>query len=245
MTRRVYTNADLKKNYFGFGVTMHHRVVTVAQIQKLDRKAIKGYGIPSLILMENAGAAVSREAIKMVGSNRAPIDIFCGTGNNGGDGFVAARYLLNAGFNVNAFIVGESKRLKSDTAVNYKILVKSGKAVKKISRLTPVITEQIFRSSLCIDALFGVGLNRNIESPISEVIDAINRYSRKILAVDIPSGLDGTNGKIHGICIRADRTVTMTFPKKGFYRNAGPKNCGRVVVADIGIPRRLTKEIIK
>jgi NAD(P)H-hydrate epimerase len=224
---------------------MRHKLVTVSQIQKLDRTAIGTYGISSLILMENAGIAVSREAVKMVRSDRAPINIFCGVGNNGGDGFVAARHLVNAGLNVNVFIVGESKTLKSDAAVNYKVLVKSGTSVKKILRMTPVITEQIFRSSLCIDALFGAGLNRKIGSPASEVIDAINHYSRKVLAVDIPSGLDGTSGKIHGAGIRADVTVTMTFPKKGFYQNSGPQCCGRVVVADIGIPKPLIARILK
>lgn len=219
--------------------------VTTAQIQKLDQAAIGTYGIPSLILMENAGAAVAREAVRMIGASKKTVSIFCGMGNNAGDGFVAGRHLLNSDFLVKIFIIGNPKRLKADAAINYQIFVKNGIPVREIKQLTPAVIRQIRRSTLCIDALFGVGLNRNIEPPFSEIITAINRYARRILAVDIPSGLDGTTGKIYGACVRADTTVTMTFPKGGFYRNSGPQHCGRVVVADIGIPRRFIARILK
>ena len=224
---------------------MHRKVVTVSQIQKLDRAAIEICGVPSLILMENAGAAVSRELMRMVGSSRAPVSVFCGGENNAGDGFVAARHLSNAGYRVKVFIAGDPKRLKPDAAVNYQILVKSGMTTQVIPQLVPAVVRQIRRSALCIDAFFGVGLNRNIEPPFDEIIQAINRYGRRILAIDIPSGLDGTTGKIRGVCVRADTTVTMTLPKKGFYRNSGPQYCGRVVVADIGIPHRLIPKVLK
>ena len=148
----------------------------------------------------------------------------CGKGNNGGDGFVAARHLLNAGVKVSVVVIGKVSRLKPDAKINYNILKKmKAKFTQKIG------------GDLIIDALFGIGLNSGIRGPYVRVIRAINNSSIRVLSVDVPSGLDADTGKVQGIAIRANKTVTFVSPKRGFYRKDGPKYCGKIVKKNIGI----------
>jgi len=213
---------------------------TVKQIQRLDKRAIEQGGIPSLVLMENAGGAVAREALKLI-KPRQQVCVVCGTGNNAGDGFVAARYLINLGCRVVTVIIGDSRSLKNDALTNYRILRKARAVILKPGKATQRVVNCLERSAVTIDAIFGVGLNRPIVGLHKEFIQAINLHAKKVMAVDTPSGLDATTGKIHGICVRADKTVTFTLPKKGFKKNQGPEVVGKVVVVDIGIPKAFYK----
>lgn len=216
--------------------------VSVRQIQEIDRFAIEKLGIPSLVLMENAGRAVAFAAREFLGKKKNPfVCIFCGTGNNAGDGFVTARHLSNLGVAVKVFIVGGAERLKNDALVNYRILKNCGFYLKNINQIGETERRHLRKADLIVDALFGVGLNREIKPPYFNVIREMNDSAKPILSVDTPSGLDATTGKICGICVKADMTVTFTAAKKGFFREYGPAHAGKIKVAGIGIPLCLAK----
>ena len=220
--------------------------VTVKQIQKLDKLAIESYGVPSLALMEAAGGAVAREIINTLKRVKSPsVCVICGLGNNAGDGFVIAHYLINAGIKTSVFLIGQGKHLKQDAAVNYKILKKVKHPIIEVGDAHVRLLHAIKKADLVVDAIFGVGLNRDILDPFRSVIEAINKNSKKVISVDTPSGLDGSTGKIYGICVKADVTITFTFLKKGFLKGQGPKHTGKVIVVDIGIPVQLRKKILK
>ena len=223
---------------------MRNKAVTREQIQDLDRLAIKKYGIPSIVLMENAGRAVAEEILKdrasraLLKKYRNPkVCIFCGLGNNAGDGFVAARYLLNAGLQTKIFLIGRASQLKADAATHYRILKNCGYGISEISSVNRSVQLAVAQADLLVDAIFGVGLNREIGEPYRGIIQALNHSKKRIIAVDVPSGLDATTGKIHGICIKAYKTVTFSLAKTGFFKHDGPLYIGKVVVADIGVPK--------
>ena len=242
---RIYSIFFLLGNKAGFWVMMkssvfERKALSVRQIQALDRKAIESYGVPSLALMENAGKAVADEAERLLKTVSHPrVAVVCGLGHNAGDGFVAARHLINAGVGVNLFVVGSPSRLKNDAAVYFRVLEKCGCKGLEIRNVTARFRKRLQNTDLIVDAIFGVGLNRSITGLYADVISALNVSGKKILAVDIPSGLDGTTGATFGTCVKAYKTVTFSFMKKGFFNQDAARLTGRVVVADIGIPRQL------
>jgi NAD(P)H-hydrate epimerase len=213
-------------------------LVSAKQIQKLDDIAINRFGIPSLALMENAGRAVAAHALGMLKMKKR-VCIVCGSGNNAGDGFVAARHLINKGCRVTIVLVGKASSLKNDAAVNFAVLKRLKIPIVRAGTSAPAAWRKISGADLVIDAIFGVGLNRTIDGPAQKAIAAINAHAGKVLSVDVPSGLDATSGGIHGVCVKADATVTFTLAKMGFGRGEGPAHCGNVLVADIGIPKAL------
>ena len=216
------------------------RVVSAKEIQRLDTRAIKRYGVPSIALMENAGRAVADAVIRKFQTKRKHnVCVVCGIGHNAGDGFVAARHLLNAGIQTQIFLIGQMSRLKSDAALNCQILRKLKCPIKEIRKGDQTFLKIISNADIVIDAIFGVGLNRRIEDPFKTVIEALNKSAKHIIAVDVPSGLDATTGAIYGVCVKAKETVTFSFPKQGFYKKNGPQITGKVIVADIGIPKQL------
>jgi len=199
-------------------------------MQGLDQRAIEEIGIPSIVLMENAGRGVGETAMDMLGgASGKSIAVFCGTGNNGGDGFVAARYLVRQGVEVKVYIIGEKGRIKNDPAINLNILERMGFGIIEIA--APVELDV----DLAIDAIFGIGLKGEVKGLARDIIADLNRQNTHILSVDVPSGLDADTGEVLGEAIRAKKTVTMQFPKKGFYINKGLAHVGEVVVADIGL----------
>lgn len=213
------------------------KIYSASQCRDLDRHAIETIGIPAVVLMENAGAALADEVLKSCGKVSHPrIVIVCGTGNNGGDGFVCVRHLLNAGCKIRIFLAGTSSRLKKDAKKNYKILIKSGQKVVEINGMAPVFRKAVEDCDVIVDALFGVGLNRDIEEPVKSIVSFLNISKKKIVAADVPSGLDATNGSILGICVKAEKTVAFNCLKKGFFKNLGPKVTGKVIVRAIGMP---------
>jgi len=215
---------------------MKEKIVTVKQMHALDKRAIEKYGIPSFALMENAGCAVAREVKRMCSGKSFKVCIFCGTGNNGGDGFVVARHFVNTSIKVKVFIVGKSTSLKKDALLNYKIAKKLKIPMQEMRSVDKAHVGAIKTSNIVVDAIFGTGLSREVRGLAREVIEAINESDKKVIAVDIPSGLNGTTGKIHGACIKANKTITFACAKKGFFKEQGPKQTGKVIVADIGIP---------
>ena len=210
------------------------KVLSVREIEEKDRKAIEDEGIPSLTLMENAGRHVSEVVVEELReSSKSRVSVFCGTGNNGGDGFVVARYLAKQGIGVGVYIVGDKSRIKGDPEANLNILKEMGIKAEEID--SPVKTD----TDLIIDAIFGIGLKGEVREPTKSIIADLNRCGAPIISVDVPSGLDADTGKILGEAIKAKKTVTMQFAKKGFYLKDGPEYTGEVRIVDIGIPEGL------
>ncbi|MBI4352856.1 MAG: NAD(P)H-hydrate epimerase [Candidatus Omnitrophica bacterium] len=206
----------------------------------MDRKAIEEVGIPSLILMENAGIACAGEVLKLAGRKgfREAL-LFCGKGNNGGDGFAAARHLYNKGLKTAVFFFQNPSEMKPDPLTNFGILEKMKIPLVDCSR--GVDWKRLKRGlsgrKAVVDALFGTGLAREVGGPFRQVIQLINDSGLPVVAVDVPSGLNADTGEAMGVCVRADVTVTLGRPKIGFKKAKG--FTGRVVVADISIPRVL------
>lgn len=199
-------------------------LLTTAEMAEADRLAIAG-GIPSIALMENAGRAVAEAASRMLQGRR--VVVVAGPGNNGGDGFVAARYLADRGLAASVCFVGKRERLKSDAAV----------AANRWSGFVSEPSPAAFAGcDLIIDALFGAGLDRDVEGPARDVIGFMNAATVPIVAVDLPSGVNGTTGAVMGCAVNAKRTVTFFRCKPGHFLLPGRLHCGAIEVADIGIP---------
>ena len=221
-------------------------LVTSEEMRALDSAAINDYGIPGVVLMENAGrstfqilcAAVSREFAKL------KVIVVAGPGNNGGDGYVVARYLLNHGAEVQTYLLAKREKIRGDALINLSILEKMTDQiypVHDVSDLKEVATK--WRSSdIIVDAILGTGLSTEVRSPYREAIELINDTSAFKVSIDIPSGLDSNTGKILGAAVRADLTVTYGFQKVGMALYPGLSQCGRVHVADICIPRSCIQE---
>ena len=208
------------------------RAVSTDEMQKIDKLAIREYGIPEIVLMENAGLRVTEVALQMLGHL---------SGNNGGDGFVVARHLINRGLNVSIYLMGELNAVKSSAFTNLQILLKMGKRVEEITgkdRLAK-IEKKLKNTHLIIDALFGTGIKGQIKDPGKSLIQLLNKSKKPILSVDIPSGLDADSGEVLGAAIKATKTVTFALAKKGFFEGQGPDYIGELIVADIGIPLQL------
>ena len=206
-------------------------LLTTAEMAEADRLAVAG-GIPSIALMENAGRAVADVASRMAQGRR--VVVVAGPGNNGGDGFVAARYLAERGLVVSVCFVGKRERLKGDAALA------AQRWNGPVSEPSPAAFTD---SDLIIDALFGAGLDRDVEGLARNVIDLMNAASVPIVAVDLPSGVNGTTGAVMGCAINAQLTVTFFRRKPGHFLLPGRLYCGVVEVADIGIPERVLDKI--
>lgn len=207
-------------------------LLTAAEMSRADHLAISG-GTPGLTLMENAGRAVADEA-ELMAQPGAPIAVVCGPGNNGGDGFVAARILRERGYPVTLALLGAREALKGDAA-------QAALAWNApISPLSPVFVEN---AAVVIDALFGAGLARPLDGLAAEVAAALGSGGRQVLAVDVASGVDGSTGEVRGVAVKADRTVTFFRRKPGHLLLPGRLHCGVTRVADIGIGPEVLNQI--
>lgn len=220
------------------------KALTAKQIQKLDKTVIEKIGIPSLVLMENAGKGVAQQALRRLREHKNPfVCIVCGLGNNAGDGLVAARHLKETGIRTKVYLIAAPKKLKKDAFINYSIFRKLKGQMISLRKVSKMFIRDIKRANVIIDAIFGVGLNRPVKDPFKSVIERLNNCKKTILSVDVPSGLDATTGKIYGVCVKADLTVTFSFTKKGFFKNEGPRHVGKAVVIDIGVPKKLVSRV--
>ena len=215
-------------------------VVTAAEMRALDRQAIDEIGLPAVVLMETAGRAVAEAALRMLGARRGPVMVVCGPGNNGGDGFVAARVLCDRGIDAVAYLAAPREAVRGDARIHLEIFERAGGAIQLIAapEQLAAVAGRATDAVLLIDALFGVGLTRPIEGHLAEVVAMMQRAPR-VLAVDIPSGLDTDTGRELGCAVTAERTVTMAVPKIALVSSPGFARAGEVEVADIGIPPAL------
>ena len=206
-------------------------VLTTTEMERADRLTIAA-GTPGFALMMSAGQAVAEAAMGLV--EEGPIMVVAGRGNNGGDGFVAAAELAARGRDVSVILLCERDSLKGDAALaargwKYPVL--------------PFNPQAIGKPALIIDALFGAGLNRPVKGDPLEMIEAVNANGAPVLAVDLPSGINGTTGAVMGAAINAVETVTFFRRKPAHLLMPGRKHCGHVRVADIGINARVLEEI--
>jgi len=215
-------------------------VMTREQVRAFDSWAINTLGIPGVVLMENAGrscADLIKE--KLSGVTTPGICIFCGTGNNGGDGYVIARHLLNSGFGVVVVVCGDRSKIKGDAKINLDILERLGQTITQLN-LDADIAGQIQTyaagCNMLVDALFGTGLKGRLSDEYKELIESINAQDMPILAVDIPSGLDCDMGMPLGAAIRANYTVTFVAVKSGFtFTSRAAQYTGEIFIASIGV----------
>jgi NAD(P)H-hydrate epimerase len=211
----------------------------------IDDRAIRGLGIPSLVLMENAGVALVDEVTQRLEGRRLRVTIMCGPGNNGGDGMVAARHLSERGHEVVVFLGVPRASFRGDAKVQLRIISRLGMDISVLSSHSSFERAfcRISESDVVLDALFGTGLDRGLTGNWAECVRLINSCSGLIVAVDVPSGLDADKGRQLGECVSADLTVTLGFPKTGLALFPGAQYAGEVVVADIGIPRAIVEEM--
>lgn len=213
------------------------KVVTANEMRLIDKRAIEYYGIPAAVLMENAGRNVAEAVYRLLQGKRSKkVLVFCGRGNNGGDGMVCARYLANKGINTKVFLLGQRADIKNEPLTFMNVLLKMGVPIYELRDSDNIDKRLIKRCDLIIDAIFGTGLSSPVREPIRGIINILNSAGKTTVSVDVPSGLDATKGKALGCCIKAAQTVTFAYAKKGFFINDGPKYSGRIVVTDIGIP---------
>jgi ADP-dependent NAD(P)H-hydrate dehydratase / NAD(P)H-hydrate epimerase len=215
------------------------RVTTAAEMRELDRLAIESYGIPGVVLMENAGAQVARILWQEYPALEARrVAVLCGRGNNGGDGFVIARYLHTMGVSVSVFIMGEPGDIHGDAGVHLDMLRRAGVAPEAVrtSESAQAVGTRLAEYDLLIDALLGTGLTTEVRGVFQLIIAAMNAAGRSIVAVDLPSGLSADVGTLLGEHVRADLTVTMALPKRGLLLYPAAEHVGRLVVVDIGFP---------
>ncbi|UCE17813.1 MAG: NAD(P)H-hydrate dehydratase [Gemmatimonadota bacterium] len=211
------------------------KVVTTQQMREIDRVTIEEFGIPGLDLMEAAGQGVVN-AIEgtFIDISHSRVIIFCGKGNNGGDGFVVSRLLTEKEADVETYLLGKKSEISGDAKVNLDRAVNIGLNVKEISSLDNI--NKPLEADIVVDAILGTGIQGSVRGFPAEVIDLINKFEGTVVAVDTPSGLNTDTGAVEGPCVRADVTATMGLPKVGLLLFPGKSYVGKLEVVDIGVP---------
>jgi len=218
------------------------KISTVEQMRALDREAITKYGIPDSLLMENAGHAVYFVILNLFRHLEGRrFTIFCGPGNNGGDGLVVARKLNSNGAAVTIFLLGEEEKFKGTAKENLEIVKKLSIPLKRLSFIGQV-PEVLADSDAVVDAMLGTGLSRLVGGLYREAVGAINHAGKPVFSVDIPSGINGDTGQVMGEAVRADYTVTFGLPKQGNLLYPGFEYCGRLFVTHISFPPKLIEK---
>ncbi len=222
-------------------------VLTREQVRRVDRIAVDEYGMIGLVLMENAGRNAADIILRdCAGRTDAPdasvvgrVVLFCGTGNNGGDGFVIARHLANADIDVVIALTGPVDRLTPDASANHRICVAMGIAC------APADSMQIRPSDLIVDAMLGTGFTGDVRPPLAGIIKTINNTPNAgVVAIDLPSGLDCDAGMPSNACVVAGQTITFVAVKSGFQATGAVAHTGRVHVADIGAPAAIVQRVL-
>ncbi len=211
------------------------KLVTSAQMRNIDKKTIEGIGIPGLELMEKAGKGVALVAKEMLGDvKNKKVAIFCGGGNNGGDGFVVGRYLSEWGAEIEFYLTANREEVKGDAKTNLEKAEKVGLPITEVLKKEEIPSK--IEANLIVDALFGTGFSGEITGLVKDMVEGINCSAIPVVSVDIPSGLHADTGQFTAPCIKAERTVTMALPKIGHFFFPGKEMSGKVSVVDIGVP---------
>jgi ADP-dependent NAD(P)H-hydrate dehydratase / NAD(P)H-hydrate epimerase len=210
-------------------------------MQLMDKYTMERLGLPGVVLMENAGARVVEEILSGFPSlsEKPRVLVLAGGGNNGGDGFVIARRLIDLGVEAAIFLVADPMRIGGDAKIHYNVYINRELPIfylheSSLEKLKAILD----RADIIVDAILGTGVNGPVRDPLSQVISLVNQYKghKDILSVDIPSGVSSDTGKVDGGAIRADKTISFVFPKKGFFLNQGPSYIGEWKAVDISVP---------
>lgn len=221
------------------------RIVTAEEMRALDERAIRQLGIPGVVLMENAGLQVIKLIQNILGNPKGKrILILAGKGNNGGDGFVVARHLVNLGAEVKVLIVANPEEINGDAKINLDILQRMGHKVYSVVNANSLNIVRIagIYSDLIVDAIYGTGFAGAVTEHVGKIIDLVNDSRRPIVAIDIPSGVEANTGKVQSKAIKATHTVTFALPKLGLFLEPGAALTGQLTIADISIPKSMVEE---
>ena len=210
-------------------------------MQAIDSHAIHTLGIPRVLLMDHAGLAVARAVRTAAPAASTSILVCCGTGYNGGDGLSAARHLAGWGYPVRVIVTGRLNLLRQEPAAFARIVQALGLEVRECASAADVSGCEAWfaKAGAIVDALLGIGMQGAVREPASSLIARINGSNKPVIAVDVPSGLDGDTGHVHGAAVRAAATVTFGLPKQGLLAADGPAHAGSLIVDPITIPQRL------
>lgn len=213
-------------------------------MQAVDRAAIERFKIPRILLMEQAGKAVAEQVQRRVRTTppaHRPIIACCGIGFNGGDGLCAARYLASWGYPVRVVLAGTAAHLKDEPAIYLRILRALGVPIQELTneRRLDALSRAWRHAAVIIDAVLGIGLRGPVRPLQASLIAAINHARRRVVAVDVPSGLDADTGLPQPVAVRATVTVTFGLPKIGCLRAQGPAHVGTLIIEEIGFPQTL------
>ena len=211
------------------------KVTTVNQMRSLDQRAIQEYGIIEELLMENAGGAAYTLLSREVGVQGKRFLVFCGVGNNGGDGCVLARLLHANGADVSVFVLSDPDKFQGTAKLNFDLLAKLPIAVEQVHSLDDFESD-LAHADLVVDAIFGTGLSRDVGGIYRDVIEILNASGKPVLSLDIPSGVHGDTGQVMGVAVRADYTVTFGLPKLGNLLYPGFDLGGNLYVSHISFP---------
>lgn len=219
-------------------------LVTSEIMKKLDKITIEKYGVPGLTLMERAGRGAFDLLEKYFQNEiKRGIAIIAGGGNNGGDGFVVARYAREKGYRTEVFLLIEPEKLKGDALENFRRIEKDLKIENLDVSLNQSKLIEKFRNFGClVDAIFGTGFRGTVEGFYREIIEAMNKSRVKVLSIDVPSGLNPDTGNVLGIAVKSDITATFGLPKLGQFMESAPEYTGKIEVVDIGIPQELVEK---
>jgi hydroxyethylthiazole kinase-like uncharacterized protein yjeF len=215
------------------------RILNASQMREADRRTIQEIGIPSIVLMENAGrqVAAALEARYPDLADRR-VTVLCGRGNNGGDGFVVARMLRQRGIEVSVFVIGGIEEIRGDARVNLAILGRLGLPVVPIhdSQTWELHQSEVARADIVVDAMFGTGLTSGLSGVLDTIVADLNAMDLPVVAVDLPSGMSADTQELIGTCVDASMTITLGAPKLPLVLPPAQLHVGELVVADIGIP---------
>jgi hydroxyethylthiazole kinase-like uncharacterized protein yjeF len=221
-------------------------IVTADEMREMDRQTIESFGLPGRILMENAGLGTTRILLDRFDHlSDINVGVVAGRGNNGGDGFVIARYLVQKDIPVTVYLLGTKDQVGGDAESNLKLLEPLNVTVKEIENAEQFENQKspLHQHSLWVDAIFGTGLNSDVRGYFKDVIEFINQSNKPVLSVDIPSGLNADTGQPCGISVCAHATATFGFAKIGHMTFPGVSYTGDLDVVDIGIPPHIVKSV--
>ncbi|MBU0995776.1 MAG: NAD(P)H-hydrate dehydratase [Proteobacteria bacterium] len=221
-------------------------LVTAEEMREMDQRTITSFGIPGVVLMENAGRGATRVLMEQFGDlENKKVGILAGSGNNGGDGFVIARYLFLKGVRPTVFLLTQKEKVKGDAALNLSLLAPLNIEVCEVTD-TAAFQEKkadMAHQHLYVDAILGTGLNSDVRGHYKDVIAFVNEQKKNVLSVDIPSGINSNTGQVCGISINADVTVTFAFAKPGHVVFPGAQYAGKIEIIDIGIPHHIRDDV--
>ena len=215
------------------------KLVTSAQMRAIDQETIDHHGVPGPDLMENAGQGIAERIIEEIldPPERSRVVVYCGKGNNGGDGFVIARALTEAGVHVSVFFIGPADKLSPDARLNYDRLLRVGPVPTEITQTSDL--PEVQSCACVVDAIFGTGFSGAPKGIAAETIEHINLYDSEIVSVDLPSGLNADTGSYEQSVVAADRTYTLGCPKFGLFLSPGRELAGLIDVVPIGLPENV------